>query len=97
MGEVEIVILHTAECPFWREAMKVAEDAARELGVDADVYDVLVSTEDEARELGFPGSPTVLMNGHDVEPLEELRAGPGVPRLLPRREGPPVSAEGVRC
>ncbi|HET8985120.1 MAG TPA: hypothetical protein VFN03_05100 [Trueperaceae bacterium] len=36
-------------------------------GVDACVRPVLVDTTNEAQELGFPGSPTVRVNGTDIE------------------------------
>ena len=38
----------------------------REKGVDAEVELVAINTAEEARELRFPGSPTIRVDGEDL-------------------------------
>jgi len=68
-----VELLYFEGCPsyelVWQELFEVIGAA----GVDACVRPVLVATLAEAQELGFPGSPSVRVNGVDVEGHE----GPG--------------------
>ena len=65
-----VEILFTERCPHVREAIdhvRVATEA-RAPGAEIEVRMVLVATMCEARELEFLGSPTVRVDGRDVEP-----------------------------
>lgn len=42
-----------------------------EEGVEADVELVAVDTDEEARKLRFPGSPTIRVDGEDIFPVPE--------------------------
>lgn len=56
--------------------------------LNAEVKSVAVSTEEDARALMFPGSPTIRVNGHDVEP--NTVSVPGLTcRLYANRTGVP--------
>lgn len=69
-----ITILHTAGC----EGAAATEPLARALAAargDVAVETVLVEDEAQARALGFRGSPTVLVDGRDLD--EEPQAPPG--------------------
>lgn len=70
-----VTILHVADCPNWRLA---GERVRLALGERADVRveHQLVQTAEQARELGFTGSPTILVDG--VDPFAE----PGRPAGL---------------
>lgn len=69
-----VELLYFEACPsykrVWQELFEVIEAA----GVDACLRPVLVATTDEAQELGFPGSPSVRVNGVDIEDYD----GPGM-------------------
>lgn len=52
-------------CPNWHTALDHVHEAALRTGVAAQVTTVPVETEQDARRLGFTGSPTVLVNGTD--------------------------------
>jgi protein-disulfide isomerase len=69
-----ITILRTEGCLGAPEAEKLARSlaAARR---DVTVEVVLVADEEQAVALGFRGSPTVLVNGEDVEPSPEIPLG----------------------
>jgi hypothetical protein len=69
-----ITILHTEGCLGAPDAEKVARSlAASGDGVEVEV--VLVEDEEQAVALGFRGSPTVLVDGVDVEPESEIPLG----------------------
>jgi hypothetical protein len=56
-------------CPSHPEALEDLRQAMSEAGLDPATIDVReVTTEDAAREEGFVGSPTIRVNGEDVQP-----------------------------
>lgn len=55
-------------CPSYPEAKKLLEQVLAEQGVDAEVELHEVTTDEEAEALGFPGSPTIVVDGRDVDP-----------------------------
>jgi hypothetical protein len=67
-----VEILFTERCPFLREAIErvraATETRPQAAGADVEVRLVLVETPSEARALHFLGSPTVRVDGRDVEP-----------------------------
>lgn len=65
---MRIEVLYFEGCPNHRVAVERAKDALAQEGVEAEVVEVRVAEEAAAQELGFLGSPTVRVNGRDVEP-----------------------------
>jgi len=63
---MKIEILYVAECPSHSEAVKLVKDVLTTEGMAAEIYEVLVSSEQAAKELRFRGSPTIRVNGRDV-------------------------------
>ncbi|SFE27787.1 hypothetical protein SAMN04487819_110114 [Actinopolyspora alba] len=66
---MEIELLYSADCPNWHiarahlaEALEAVGNRTHELVLRA------VGTDEEARALRFPGSPTIRLNGHDLFP-----------------------------
>jgi hypothetical protein len=74
---VTVEFLYWEECPSHPEARELLEDVLRERGVEAELRVRHVGTHQEARELRFPGSPTIRVDGRDVDP-----AGAGEPPSL---------------
>jgi len=68
-----IEILTFAGCPNADGAMALVERVITEAGIDADVRRVEVRDADVAAEQRFLGSPTVRVNGRDVEPGADER------------------------
>jgi hypothetical protein len=64
-----IDFLFWAGCPSHPEARELLESVLAERGVDAEVVERELFTHEEADELSFPGSPTILVDGRDVDPL----------------------------
>ena len=65
---MRIDFLFWRECPSHPEARELLRDVMEQRGVEADVVEREVLTQDEAQELAFPGSPTIRVDGRDVDP-----------------------------
>jgi hypothetical protein len=64
-----IEILYTDRCPHLREALGRVRDAmSAHRATDAELRLVLIGTTGEASARRFMGSPTVRIDGEDVEP-----------------------------
>jgi hypothetical protein len=66
---VTIEFLYWEGCPSHPEAKALLEEVLRSRGVDAQVAVREVRTQEEADQLAFPGSPTIRINGRDVDPV----------------------------
>ncbi len=58
-------------CPNWEPALNLIQAAMASLGIAGEVREIPVGSLEQARDLGFPGSPTLRVNGQDVAPLPE--------------------------
>jgi hypothetical protein len=65
---VRIDFLFWRECPSHPEARELLSAVLEERGVDVEVVEREVLTQAEAEELAFPGSPTIRVDGRDVDP-----------------------------
>jgi hypothetical protein len=65
---VRIEFLYWAGCPSHPEALALVEEVLAERGIAAEVEQREVRTDAEAVELRFPGSPTIRVEGRDVDP-----------------------------
>ena len=63
---MKVEILYVADCPSQPAAVALVKEVLAAQGVEAEITEVLVSDEQAARELSFPGSPTIRINGRDV-------------------------------
>ncbi len=63
-----IEILFFTGCPNFRPAVELAERVVADLGVDAHIQPVEVDSSDEAVRRRFLGSPSIHVNGQDIEP-----------------------------
>ena len=63
-----VEFLYWEGCPSHPEARELLEDVLREQGAEADIRVLEVKSREEAAELGFPGSPTIRIDGRDVDP-----------------------------
>ncbi len=73
-GSVRIEILAREDCPNRGMAITVVERVVDETGVPADIEIVDVVDDDDAQEHRILGSPTVFVDGRDVDP-EPMHAG----------------------
>jgi hypothetical protein len=63
---VKVELLYWRGCPSYPEAQRLLEEM---LGRDADIELREVRTDDEAAALRFPGSPTIRVDGRDIDPV----------------------------
>ena len=73
---MDIELLVVTDCPHEAPALAAIRTALGGAGLEADVTTTVIETEAQARERGFIGSPTVLVNGRD--PLAEPGAAIGL-------------------
>ena len=64
---LQIDFLFWDGCPSHPEALVRLEAALARAGVPAEVRRHEVQTDDEAAQIGFPGSPTIRIEGRDVQ------------------------------
>jgi hypothetical protein len=65
---VRIDFLFWRACPSHPEARELLREVLDERGIEAEVVEREVLTQEEATELAFPGSPTIRVDGRDVDP-----------------------------
>ncbi len=63
-----IDVLHVEDCPNYPEALALVERVRAELGIDAELRTTMIGDQAAAEQARFPGSPTVRVDGRDVEP-----------------------------
>lgn len=68
---VELELLYFDDCPHWREADRLLSVLAAERP-DLEVTRQRISSDDEAKRLGFHGSPSIHVGGVDL-----FEPGPG--------------------
>ena len=70
---MRIEILFFRGCPNHSPAVELVQDVVAELGVHADVTEVELADPADAGRLRFLGSPSIRVNGADVEPAARSR------------------------
>ncbi len=95
---MRIEFLYWSECPSHEDALDRLMELLAEEEVEGDLETIEVSSEEEAAELRFVGSPTIRVNGEDVD-AEGIR---GLPyrltcRVYQRPDGgvSPLPPEGL--
>jgi hypothetical protein len=63
-----IEVLYVQDCPYYRGTLALVERVRAELGIDAELRTSLIVDQAAADQARFPGSPTVRVDGRDVEP-----------------------------
>jgi hypothetical protein len=70
---VEITFLYFEDCPSHEPALARLRKVMAEEGVDSPIEIILVDNDDQAEALDFYGSPTIRVNGQDIDPPIEER------------------------
>ena len=68
---MKVEILYFDGCPTYETATKTLRAVLAEEGVEAEVHLTAVNTDEKARRLRFPGSPTIRVDGRDLFPVPE--------------------------
>lgn len=75
-------------CPSWEQALSDLRAAMAEAGLDPESVVVReVRTDDEAGASGFVGSPTIRIDGRDLQPPPENEPAGLTCRVYRRRDG----------
>jgi hypothetical protein len=91
---MKIEVLYVSDCPNHAPTIERVKQVLASESLHVPVDEVLVSNESEAKALQFLGSPTVRVNGRDVEPVENAMPGLSC-RIYDNFSGVP-SQESVR-
>jgi hypothetical protein len=65
---VRVVVLHNEGCPSTPRTIELIEECTVEMGIEIDYQKILVTTLAEANKWRFLGSPTIQVNGMDIDP-----------------------------
>jgi hypothetical protein len=79
--------LHFDGCPAYRVVENTVRQVLTEEGIEADIELVTVNSDEEARRLRFPGSPTIRLDGRDLFPTPERKDWPLICRVYATPEG----------
>ncbi len=72
---MEVQLLVVEGCPHQEQARRDLEAALRGSIIETPIQVVLVGSQDDAEFLRFPGSPTIRIDGEDVDPRPDLPVG----------------------
>lgn len=96
----KIEFLFWRDCPSHPEALDRLHQVMSELGIEAPIDMIEVLTDEDAQRLAFPGSPTIRVNGADVNPEGAAQMGTAltcrVYRLKDGRFSPVPTKEMIR-
>jgi hypothetical protein len=70
---VRVSFLYYEECPSHDLALEPLREVMDEEGIPGEVEVIKVETEDQARQLRFVGSPTIRVDGQDIDPPSDPR------------------------
>ncbi len=70
---MRVSFLYYEECPSHKLALERLREVMAEEGVADNVEVVKVETEEQARQLRFVGSPTIRVDGQDIDPSSDSR------------------------
>jgi hypothetical protein len=75
---MKIQVLYFYGCNSYERALEQLENAMKDEGVEDYIEVVRVSNDTEAKKLRFLGSPTIQINGKDVEREARMRSNYGM-------------------
>jgi hypothetical protein len=81
-----VEVLYVQDCPNYPETLALVQRVRAELGIEAQIRTTLIVDQAAAEQARFAGSPTVRVDGHDVEPDTEPSAEISVACRLYRLE-----------
>jgi len=74
---MKIQLLYILDCPWCVKTKKLIREGLKELGVKADIEEILIDSDKKAEKYRFVGSPTIKINGKDIQ--EEVKKGQCLP------------------
>ncbi len=74
----QIEFLYFQDCPSHAEALALLQNVLHEQNLTTPIQLIQIETEVEAHQHTFYGSPTIRVNGRDIEPLLDKIGEPGL-------------------
>jgi hypothetical protein len=69
---MKVELLWWEGCPSWPDALANLKEIMAELGLDPESVEMVeVESDEQAERERFPGSPTIRVDGADVQPPED--------------------------
>ena len=75
---MHIQVLYFEGCPNHASTVALVRDVITDLGLEAEIEEIEVTQPDDAERLRFFGSPTVQVNGVDIDPSAASRSDYGI-------------------
>jgi hypothetical protein len=91
---MRIEVLYVPGCPNYEPAVQRLQAVLESQSLQGEIRSVPIGSEDQAKALLFPGSPTIRIDGKDVEQRETIAPSLAC-RLYANRSGIP-SEESLR-
>jgi glutaredoxin len=66
---MKIEVLYLMDCPWCLKTKELVKEALEELKLKAKVKEILIDAKAKAKKYSFVGSPTVRINGKDVQEI----------------------------
>jgi hypothetical protein len=83
-----VELLWWRECPSWERALEMLREAMESAGLDPDSVEVQeIDTDAAAERARFVGSPTIRVDGRDVQPPADGEPTGLACRVYRRRDG----------
>src|SRR5262245_32792084 len=76
--EIKIEVLYFNGCPNHSAAVERLREVLAEENVSAEIFEINVADDAQAQAIGFLGSPTIRINGVDIEPAAWAGCHPGM-------------------
>jgi hypothetical protein len=74
---MKIDVLYFQGCPNHEPTIQRVRQVINRLGVTADIREVELTRNDDAAAMKFVGSPTVLIDGRDIDPAQRTESKTG--------------------
>ncbi|MGZ4849106.1 MAG: DF family (seleno)protein [Halobacteriota archaeon] len=74
---ITVDILYHEDCTHYPTAIRYVKEVLAEEGIEATINEINVTKIEPAQELDFVGSPTIRVNGEDIESEVEQQRGHG--------------------
>ena len=72
-----VELLYLPNCPHHREASDLVHEVLKDEGITAELIETPISDLRNARARSFPGSPTLRVNGQDIEDVPSAHLAVG--------------------
>lgn len=73
MENIKIEVQYFTGCPNSEKVLNTVNTFVAESELKIDYEEILIETQEDAEKYKFRGSPTILINGNDIDGLEESK------------------------